>query len=89
MTNSRVLGYEYLSISIPHRDPVVIQCWTPIPNEAAQIGLFVLFYELFHPILGQGQRFFQTERVTENGTSILRRAGSAVLTFPPNVLSFN
>ena len=91
VTNSRVLGYEYLSISIPHRDPVVIQRWTPIPNEAAQIGLFVLFYELFHPILGQGaqQGFFQTERVTENGTSILRRAGSAVLTFPPNVLSFN
>ena len=91
VTSNRVLSYEYISISIPHRDPVVIQRKTPIPNEAAQIGLFVLFYELSHPTLGQGalQGFFQTERGTRNGTIILRRTGKAVATFPPNVLSFN
>ena len=91
VTSNRVLSYEYISISIPRRDPVVIQWKTPIPNEAAQIGLFVLFYELSHPTLGQGalQGFFQTERGTRNGTIILRRAGKAVATFPPNVLSFN
>ena len=91
VTNNRLLLYEYISISIPRRDPIVIQRWTPIPNEAAQIGLFVLFHELSHPTLGQGasQGFFYTERSTVNGTSILRRAGTAVLTFPPHVLSFN
>ena len=91
VTNDRLLGYAYLSISIPHRDPVVIQWRTPIPNEGAQIGLFVLFYELSHPTLGQGalQGFVQTERDTENGTSILCRTASALATFPPNVLSFN
>ena len=88
---SKNLEYGYIFISIPHRDPVVIQLWTPIPNEAQQIGLFVLFYELSHPTLGQGalQGFYQTELGVVNGTSILRRAGTAVLTFPPNVLSFN
>ena len=89
--NSRKsLEYGYTSISIPRRDPVVIQRWTPIPNEAARIGLFVLFNELSHPTLGQGaqQGFFQTELVTVNGT-VLRYSGGAVLTFPPNVLSFN
>ena len=91
VTSGRVLSYDYLSISIPRRDPVVIQRWTPIPNEGAQIGLYVLFFELSHPTLGQGalQGFFQTERGTENGTSILRRTASALATFPPNVLSFN
>ena len=91
VTSSRVLQYDYLSISIPRRDPVVIQRWTPIPNEGAQIGLYVLFFELSHPTLGQGaqQGFFQTEMFTANGTSILRRAGSNVITFPPNVLSLN
>ena len=89
VTSSRVLSYDYLSISIPHHDPVVIQRRTPMPNEGAQIGLFVLFFELFHPTLGQGTQrgFFQTERGTENGTGILRRCGSSVLTFPPNVLT--
>ena len=88
VTNNRALQYGYISISIPHRDPVVIQRQSPIPNEAAQIGIFVLFYELSHPTLGQGaqQGFFQTELV--NGT-VLRFSGGAVLTFPPNVLSFN
>ena len=91
VTTSKNLEYGYTSISVPHRGPVVIQQWTPIPNEAVQIGIFVLFYELAHPSLGQGalQGFVQTERGTENGTSILRRAGTAVITFPPNVLSFN
>ena len=91
VTNNRVLLYDYISISVPHRDPVVIQRWTPIPNEAQQFGLYVLFYELSHPTLGQGaqQGFVQTELVTENGTSVNRRSGSSVLTFPPNVLSFN
>ena len=91
VTNNRVLLYDYISISIPGRDPLVIQRWTPIPNEAQQFGLYVLFYELSHPTLGQGaqQGFVQTELGTENGTSVLRRSGSSILTFPPNVLSFN
>ena len=54
VTSNRVLSYEYIVISVPHRNPVMIQQWTPIPNEAVQIGLFVLFYELSHPTLGQG-----------------------------------
>ena len=91
VTSNRVLFYNYISISIPGRDPVVIQLMTPRPNEGAQIGLFVVINELSHPILGQGalQGFFQTERGTVNGTSILRRAGTSLATFPPNVLSFN
>ena len=91
VTNNRVLLYDYISISIPGRDPLVIQRWTPIPNEAQQFGLYVLFYELSHPTLGQGaqQGFVQTELGTENGTTVLRRSGSSILTFPPNVLSFN
>ena len=90
VTNNRALQYGYISISIPPRDPVVIRRQSPIPNEAARIRLFVLFYELSHPTLGQGaqQGFFQTELVTVNGT-VLRYSGGAVLTFPPNVLSFN
>ena len=91
VTSGIVLSYDHLSISIPRRNPILIQRWTPIPNEGSQIGLFVLFYELSHPTLGQGaiQGFFLTEQVTENGTSILRRAGNALATFPPSVLSFN
>ena len=92
VTSSRVLQYDYLSISISRSDPVVIQRRTPIPNEAVQIaGVYVLFFELSHQTLGQGaqQGFFRTEMFTANGTSILRRAGSSVITFPPNVLSLN
>ena len=91
VTSGRVLSYDYLSISIPRQNPVVIERRTPIPNEGAQIGLYVLFFELSHPTLGQGslQGFFQTERGTENGTSILHRTASSLATFPPNVLSFN
>ena len=91
VTSGKNLEYGYISILIPYQDPVVIQQQTPIPNEAAQIGLFVLFYKLSHPTLGQGalQGFVQTELGVVNGTSILRRAWTAVITFPANVLSFN
>ena len=93
VTSSRALGYEYISIAVTPHSSIVIQRRTPIPNESHRIGLFFLFYELTHPTLGQGaqQGFFQTERATGNGTApgILRHSGSAVLTFPPNVLSFN
>ena len=91
VTSSKSLEYGYISISVPYRGPVVIQQQTPIPNEAQQIGIFVLLYELSHPTLGQGalQGFYQTELGVVNGTSILRRAGTAVITFPANVLSFN
>ena len=91
VTSSKTIRYDYLYVSIPRRDPLVIQRRTPIPNEAQQIGLYVLLFELSHPTLGQGaqQGFFQTEHSIVNGTSIVRRSGSAVLTFPPNVLSFN
>ena len=73
MTSGRVLSYDYLSISIPRQNPVVIERRTPIPNEGAQIGLYVLFFELSHPTLCQGalQRFFQTECGIKIGTSIL------------------
>ena len=72
VTSNRVLSYEYITISVPHHDPIVIQGRTPIPNEAVQIGPFVLFYELSHPTLGQGAQkgFLQTELVTENGTIV-------------------
>ena len=91
VTSGIVLSYDHLSISIPRRNPILIQRWTPIPNEGSQIGLFVLFYKLSHPTLGQGalQGFAQTELGVVNGTSILRRAWTAVITFPANVLSFN
>ena len=73
VTSSRVVSYDYLSISFPRQNPVVIQRKTPIPNEGEQIGLYVLFFELSHPTLCQGalQRFFQTERGIKIGTSIL------------------
>ena len=77
VTSNRVLSYEYIIISVSYRNPVMIQRWTPIPNEAVQIGLFVLFYELFHPTLDQGaiRGFFQTDIGTENGTSVLNLLG--------------
>ena len=92
VTSGRVVSYDYLSISISHRDPFVIQRRTTIPNESLQFeGVYVLFFEVSQPTLGRGgfQGFFQTERGTENGTIILRRSVSAVATFPPNVLSFD
>ena len=77
VTSNRVLSYEYIIISVSYRNPVMIQRWTPIPNEAVQIGLFVLFYELSHPTLDQGaiRGFFQTDIGTENGTSVLNLSG--------------
>ena len=89
VTSSRSLQYDHLSISTACQDPVVIQRRTPIPNETSRFGFFVLFYELSHPMLGQGsqQGFFQTELA--NGTDILCLSGSAVLTFPPNAYGFN
>jgi len=88
----RILAYEDLSISVPLCEPVVIQRRSPIPVESIRIGVTVLFFELSHRTLGQGsqQGFVQVERLTAtNGTSFLRVVGSSVLTFPPNVLTFN
>ena len=91
--SDRILSYEYVSISSPPPcEPVVILRTSPIPNESQRIGLFVIFYELTHPTLGQGSQagFVQAESVTAaNGTDFLRFSGSALLTFPPNVMSFN
>ena len=90
--NNRILSYEYVSISVPPCEPIVIRRQTPIPIESVRFGLFVVFYELSHCTLGQGaqQGFVQVERATAaNGTSFLRLSGSAVFTFPPNVLTFN
>ena len=42
VTSNTVLSYDYLSISIPRNEPVVIQQRTPIPNEEMQIGLRVV-----------------------------------------------
>ena len=83
VTSSKSLQYDYLHISISCCDPVVIQQWTPIPNEAARIGLFVLFYELSHPTLGQGaqQGFFQTKCGTEMGLVLFVRMGMQSLPF--------
>ena len=90
--NDRILSYEFVSISVPPCEPIVIQRQSPIPVESMQIGILVLFYELSHRTLGQGaqQGFIHAERVTAtNGTSFLRVSASAVLTFPPNILTFN
>ena len=90
--NDRALSYEYMSISVPPCEPIVIQRQSPIPLQSMQIGIIVLFYELSHRTLGQGslQGFVQVERATAaNGTSFMRSSSSAVLTFPPNVLTFN
>ena len=90
--NDRTLAYEFVSISVPPCEPIVIQRHTPIPIEAARIGIYVTFYELLHPTLGQGAQhgLVQFESVTAaNGTDFIRFSGSSVITFPPNVLSFN
>ena len=90
--NSRTLVYEYMSISVPPCEPIVIQRRTPIPIEAVRIGTSVTFYELSHRTLGQGvmQGLVQVENVTAaNSTAFLHFSGSAVCTFPPNVLTFN
>ena len=90
--NDRTLAYECTSISIPPCEPIVIQGRTPIPNETARIGIYVVFYELSHRTLGQGaiQGLIQVQSATAaNGTAFLRVSGTAVFTFPSNVLTFN
>ena len=90
--NDRTLAYECTSISIPPCEPIVIQGHTPIPNETARIGIYVVFYELSHRTLGQGaiQGLIQVQSATAaNGTAFLRVSGTAVFTFPSNVLTFN
>ena len=90
--NDRIVSYEFLSISVPPCEPIVIQRQSPIPVESRRIGIFVLFYEVSHRTLGQGaqQGLVQVESVTAaNGTSFFRVASTAVLTFPPNVLTFS
>ena len=91
--NDRILAYEYLSIAAsPPCEPIVIQRRSPIPIESVRIGVTVIFYELSHSTLGQGsqQGFVQVESVTAaNGTAFLGIYGSSVLTFPPNILTFN
>ena len=90
--NDRILSYEFVSISVPPCEPIVIQRQSPIPIESVRFGLFVIFYELSHRTLGRGaqQGFVQVERVTaSNGTSFIRLSGSSVFTFPPNVLTFD
>ena len=90
--NDRNLAYEFMSISVPPCEPFVVQRHTPIPIEAARLGIYVTFYELSHPTLGQGAQhgLVQLERVTAaNGTAYIRFSGTSIFTFPPNVLSFN
>ena len=55
-------------------------------------GIIIIFYELSHPTLGQGAQtgYLQVEIATAaNGTSFNRIAGTVILNFPPNVLTFN
>ena len=91
--SDRTLAYELMSISVPPPcEPIVIQRQSPIPLESMRIGIFVLFYELSHSTLGQGaqQGFVQIESVTAaNGTAFTQISASAVLTFPPNIITFN
>jgi len=92
MPNDKILSYEFVSISVPPCEPIVIQRQSPIPVESMQIGILVIFYELSHRTLGRGaqQGFIQVERVTaSNGTSFLHLSGSSVFIFLPNVLTFN
>ena len=96
ISTDRYLTYEYGSTSVPPCEPIVILYRTPIPlrfqGTGATTRLTVVFLELSHPTLGQGAQagFIQTERITaSNGTSFLRFYGTGVLTFPPNVLTFN
>jgi len=94
--NDRSVRYLYYSISVsPPCVPIVIQKQSPIPLEDERIGvnqLYVIFYEVSHRTLGRGAEhgIVQSRRFTAaNGTSFFRQSGSAVLTFPPNVLTFN
>jgi len=93
VSTDRYLLYHYESISVPPCEPTVIQFQTPIPLEIAQgTGIVVIFYELSHPTLGRGAQtgFSQVEIFTAaNGTSFIRTSGNVIITFPPNVLTFN
>jgi len=51
--NDRIVSYEFMSISVPPCEPIVIQRQSPIPVESRQICIFVLFYEVSHRTLGQ------------------------------------
>jgi len=80
-----------MSFSVPPCEAIVIQRRTPVPIEALRIGTSVTFYELPQHTLGQGvmQGLVQVENVTAaNSTAFLHFSGSAVCTFPPNVLTF-
>ena len=94
--NDRSLEYIYWSITdSPACEPIVIRRTTPIPNQEQLTGderVLVAFFELSHRTLGQGskQGLIQLQRFTAaNGTAFFRWSGSSVLTFPPNVLTFN
>ena len=62
----------------------MIQRWTPVPNEAAQIGLCLVQYELSHPTLGQ-QGFFQMKRSTEMG--LVLYIGMGMQSLPYHLIS--
>ena len=89
--------YTYFSISIPPPcESIVIRLQSPTPIESrpsGQTGISVIiFYELSHCTLGQGAALglVQEERfAAANGTSFIRFSTDSVLTFPPNVLTFN
>jgi len=95
VSTDRYVLYQYQTISVPPCEPIVFQYQTPIPLEIVAPqgnGIVVVFYELSHPTLGRGAQtgFAQVEHYTAaNGTSFVRGAGAAVLTFPPNILTFN
>jgi len=88
--------YTYFSISVPPPcESIVIRLQSPTPIESrpsGQTGISVIFYELSHRTLGQGAALglVQAERfAAANGTSFIRFSTDSVLTFPPNVLTFN
>ena len=92
ISHGTTLAYEYMSISFPPCEPIVIQRHTPLPIEAGRIGISVTFYELSHRTLGQGavQGLIHVESATAaNGTAFVHFSGSSVISFPPNVLTFN
>ena len=88
--------YTYASISVPPPcESIVIRFQSPIPTDTrptGQTGISVAFREVSHRTLGQeaAQGLVQAERFTAaNGTSFIRFSTTYVLTFPPNVLTFN
>ena len=93
VSTDRVLEYEYVSISVsPPCEPVVILRRSQMPllnRRTSDDQLFVIFYELSHPTLGQGAEHGIVQfQVAANGTSFLF-SGVTVQTFPPNALTFN